>query len=126
MYKDQEKQRQANKMAKQRERAKKAKNKPIEQKKDAQDCAGGANSVIPNTNHRPVIPQSVIPDSHTLPNFGQSDCQCMHCQSNRVNGNKSIINHGGYKTAAELGSNEFNRVTLPGDIDYDGVVKRAV
>lgn len=55
----------------------------------------------------------------TLPaNFGQPDCQCKHCQQNRANGNKHIINHGPYKTADELAPNEVNRMSLPGDVDY--------
>ena len=58
-------------------------------------------------------------------NFGQADCQCWHCKGNRINKNKNVINHGPYKTAAELGLNEINRVTLPGDIDYDGVCNDA-
>jgi len=31
------------------------------------------------------------------------------------------INTGHYKTANELGPGEFNKVSLPGDADYDGV-----
>ena len=50
--------------------------------------------------------------------FGQADCQCQHCRNNRAGGSKHIINHGKYKTAAELGANELNRVSLPGDVDY--------
>ena len=54
-------------------------------------------------------------------NFGEPDCECMHCQTNRVNGNRHVINHGAWKPAKELGKKELNRVTLPGDVDYDGV-----
>ena len=54
-------------------------------------------------------------------NFGQPNCECMHCQSKRVNKSKNIINHGPVKTAAQLGPNEINRVSLPGDVDYRGV-----
>lgn len=51
-------------------------------------------------------------------NFGQPDCECKHCQSKRINKSKNIINHGAWKSADQLGKNEINRVSLPGDVDY--------
>ena len=57
----------------------------------------------------------------SIPNYGQSDCQCRHCRTNRTNGGKHIINHGSYKTASQLAERELNRVSLPGDPDYTGV-----
>ena len=56
-------------------------------------------------------------------NYGQPDCQCQHCQNVRASGNpfKRVLNHGEYKTASQLDRNELNRVSLPGDADYDGV-----
>ncbi len=67
-----------------------------------------------------------VQDVHITPaisNFGQSDCQCQHCQNNRAifKGEKYVINHGPYKSAGQLGEKELNRVSLPGDPDYDGV-----
>lgn len=56
-----------------------------------------------------------------IPNFGQSDCQCKHCQNNRAGGSKLTLNHGKYKTADELGEHEGNRVSLPGDPDYENL-----
>lgn len=56
-----------------------------------------------------------------IPNFGQPDCECQHCQTNRANGNRHTLNHGLHKPADELGRNELNRVALPGDADYTGV-----
>ncbi len=56
-------------------------------------------------------------------NYGLDDCECQHCKTNRVNGNKHTINHGAYKSANELGEHELNRVSLPGDVDYTGVAK---
>ena len=53
-------------------------------------------------------------------NYGQPDCQCMHCQQHRTNNSKNIISHGRYKTASELSDHEVNRVSLPGDVDYTG------
>ena len=55
--------------------------------------------------------------------FGTADCQCMMCQINRRQGSRHIINHGRHKTADQLGKNELNRVSLPGDADYDGIMQ---
>jgi hypothetical protein len=52
--------------------------------------------------------------------YGQADCQCGHCRNNRSTGSRYTLNHGPYKTAAELAKNEINRVALPGDMDYRG------
>lgn len=59
-------------------------------------------------------------------NFGKDDCQCRHCRAMKTNGlfaKGSTLNHGPYKK--KLGPGEVNRQTLPGDIDYQGVVKGA-
>ena len=53
------------------------------------------------------------------PDYGGSQCGCTHCQQNRTNGTKHTLNHGPYKPAHELGTNELNRVALPGDQDYE-------
>lgn len=50
-------------------------------------------------------------------NYGQPDCQCMHCQQNK---GKLIINHDKPKKYEDMRANEVNRVALPGDIDYAG------
>jgi len=42
----------------------------------------------------------------------------MHCQTNRMNGNRHVINHGAWKPANRLQCNELNRVSMPGDVDY--------
>jgi hypothetical protein len=57
----------------------------------------------------------------SIPNFGQPDCECMHCRQNRRQGSHHILNHGPHKPASELSPNELNRVALPGDVDYTGV-----
>jgi len=53
-------------------------------------------------------------------NFGLDNCQCMHCQTSRVNKSNVSINHGEYLDAAGLAANGYdvNRVVLPGDVDY--------
>ncbi len=56
----------------------------------------------------------------SIPNYGQADCECGHCQTNRANGNKHTINHGSHKTAGQLAERELNRVSLLGDPDYAG------
>jgi len=63
------------------------------------------------------------PVSNTLrpANYGQPECECRHCQNNRKQNNRLLINHGPYKTASQLKSNEVNRQSLPGDDDYEGV-----
>ena len=53
-------------------------------------------------------------------NYGQDGCECGMCQNNVINKSNNIINHGEYKVASELGENEINRVSIPGDVDYDG------
>ena len=88
MYKDKNKQKEANRRAKQRQRAK-------------------------GMTHEGMTGENVIPE---LPaNFGQEDCECRHCRNNRNSGGKLIINHGEPKP---MGVNEVNRVSLPGDVDY--------
>lgn len=62
-----------------------------------------------------ITPHDALPSNYGLPN-----CACMHCQSNRVNGGKHIINHGTPKPADQLAANELNRVASPGDVDYIG------
>ena len=65
------------------------------------------------------------PVSNTLrpANYGQPDCECRHCQNNRKQNNRLLINHGPYKTAVQLKSNEVNRQAMPGDADYEGVMR---
>ncbi len=58
-------------------------------------------------------------------NFGQLDCQCQHCKTNRINGTKHVINHGIWKPVNQLAKDELNRVALPGDIDYTGITLTA-
>ncbi len=117
MYKDKEKQKEANRRASQR----------------CRDKAKGMTDVL--TNECYVIPDDKcdkgfiggenkeveFKDCRALPkNFGQSDCECKHCQNNRKTGSKLKINHGPYKPVIALASNETNRVVLPGDPDYVG------
>jgi hypothetical protein len=61
-------------------------------------------------------------------NYGLDNCQCKHCQACITNKSTARLNHGEYMTAAELEQNgyDFNRVTLPGDIDYVGVCNQQV
>lgn len=55
-------------------------------------------------------------------NYGTPDCACKHCQTERSKaGGRRLINHGAYKDRNQLADKEVNRVSLPGDVDYDGV-----
>ena len=63
-------------------------------------------------------------DVHMKPaTYGQADCQCMHCKTNRVNGTKLNIIHD---RSPNKTSQDVQRVSLPGDVDYDGVCKQRV
>ena len=68
-----------------------------------------------------TVPKIQDTPEFSIPNFGQPDCECMHCRQNRRQGNHHIINHGPYKPASALSQKELNRVSLPGDVDYVGV-----
>ncbi len=82
-----------------------------------------------------AVPLSVIPNGEDMTidskgdlrpaYFGLPNCECKHCQQNRTNGNGHIINHGPVKTFNKLAKNELNRVSLPGDVDYEGVADTA-
>ena len=54
------------------------------------------------------------------PRYGEPDCACLHCQQND---GKKVLNHGSYKRSSDLGENEINRVSLPGDVDYCGCME---
>ena len=70
---------------------------------------------------KPVTEQVIEFNSEEKPdNYGAPDCTCKHCQANRSSGSKHILNHGAYKPVSELAPNELNRVSLPGDVDYEG------
>lgn len=53
-----------------------------------------------------------------LTNYGQLNCECVHCQTRRTNKSKNIISHGPWKLHDQLDKDELNRVLLPGDVDY--------
>ncbi len=79
----------------------------------------GVNDELDDTNASQEPRQSTI-SGEVIPNYGQPDCDCQHCQTNRANGNKHVISHGRYKPARELADKELNRVPLPGDPNYKG------
>ena len=82
-------------------------------------------SVMQPSQKRDVTEIVTEPVSNTLrpANYGQPDCECRHCANNRAQNNRLLINHGPYKTAAELKSNEVNRQTMTGDADYEGIMR---
>lgn len=99
VYKDENKRKQA-----QRERSRRFRNKH----------KGVTKQGVPSIGT--VTPEG--PKAKVPPNYGLDNCLCLHCVQNK---GKRIINHGKRKLAHELGENEVNRVSLPGDIDYGGV-----
>lgn len=79
-------------------------------------------NVISSMGYGKSPTDEALSDILPLPtNYSQPDCQCMHCRQNRRSRHPAILNHGLYKPAAELGSNELNRQGLPGDVDFLGV-----
>ena len=63
------------------------------------------------------------PEQTLIKNFGEPDCECNMCKTNRIFGNISTINHGAWKSKTELGIFELNRITSPGDPDYKSKCK---
>ena len=122
-YKD--KQREANKQASQRRRDKQKGMTQQIHKRGTVDIINPA-SVIPKRHTRQATEAldiklgGVIYHTPDIENFGQPDCQCKHCQQNRAQGSRHVINHGPYKTEQQLEDRELNRVALPGDADYTG------
>lgn len=96
MYKDKVKQKEANRKAKQKQR-------------QGMTSEGDQGMTSPGMTQGMTRPA----------NYGQADCQCMHCKQSTV----SRPNHGAYKRSHELATNEVNRVALPGDVDYKGVAE---
>ena len=53
-------------------------------------------------------------------NYGLPDCQCLHCQQCRTNKLNVTLWHG--KSASTgSGLTPLNLVSLPGDVDYQGI-----
>lgn len=87
---------------------------------------GNVPKVSPKAELSPNVPKKMSPEcprlneqpavNSKLPlNYGLENCTCKHCESNRINGNKLVVNHTGQQLPGQV-----NRVSLPGDIDYDG------
>ena len=120
MYKDREQAKQSNKERQRRYRA---------LRKGVTSEGVTEQGVTIHTAGLPLEPAPVfietpegLVDIDKLPaNYGQPDCECRHCQNIQASGSKHIINHAAYKPASELGKNELNRVSKPGDADYKGV-----
>lgn len=64
-----------------------------------------------------TTPEGVV--SQVPPNYGKPNCLCLHCIQTK---GRLKINHAAYKTRAELGVNEVNRITMEQDVDYKGAV----
>lgn len=69
----------------------------------------------PSVTQTPEGPAARVPA-----NYGQADCQCQMCRHYRAKGKDvALLNHGAYRPQAELGRDERNRISLPGDVDYE-------
>ena len=122
-YKDKDKQREANPKAQAKFKAKGITNCPP----SGITSEGITEKVLPPGQYEVGSTiESIMPDDYSedlalLPaDFGLPNCTCRHCQNNRASGRELIINHGAYKSRAELGKREVNRVSMPGDFDYEG------
>ncbi len=85
---------------------------------------GKCDSPVTKTSRDAIIERPIMTIERAaalngIPNYGRANCECQHCQQNRRQGSKHILNHGPYKDITRLGPNEFNRVSLPGDTDYE-------
>jgi len=114
-YRDAEKRREANRKAAQRRRDK-AKCDAVE---EALGMTQGITIEGMTGQGMTVTPEG--PKKQVPVNYGQPDCECRHCGNVRRSKSGHTLNHGPYKTAGQLGKGEFNRVSLPGDVDYAGV-----
>ena len=116
MYKDKDRQKEA---SRERQRRYKAKQKALLNQGVTEQKALLNQGVTEGVTLRSMQATEVEYLSRSKPaNYGQPDCQCRHCQNNRRSGNKYTLNHGPYKKLAQLGTREYNRVSLPGDPDY--------
>ena len=96
-------------------------NKEFEAKRaDAVYCSANCRVTANRVTDKSVTdnPPVCVTDN---PYPGGPDCTCGMCKNKVINKSSKIINHGPYKTAANLKENEINRVPIPGDIDYAGV-----
>lgn len=83
-------------------------------------------NVITKTKHKGVTykarqVQTILDDSAALCRYcGQQGCVGLQCQANRkLKGVTQQAKDG------SIGPCEINRVSLPGDVDYEGVVSRS-
>lgn len=121
MYKDRNKQREANKLIQARRR-----HQGVTKGVTGQGVTvkGVTDNVIPKDKVLLAAEAAMkaMGFKEAMPaNFGQDDCTCRHCFNIQAKGSLHTLNHGPHKPARELSKNELNRVALPGDVDYRGV-----
>jgi hypothetical protein len=74
------------------------------------------------TDNQRNVTDVIVTGVTPLPaNYGLSNCACLHCRAVKTNKSNAILNHGPVKTYEQLAANEYNRVSLPGDVDYANV-----
>lgn len=122
MYKDPEKQKEANKLASQRKRdkAKGMTNGGM----TPPSSQGMTEGIHPEVEE--ALMDAVI--GPTIHYSGGPDCGCQMCKNYRAKGKSTeFLNHGPPMWRHELAATHpdaRNRVPLPGDKDYDGVALR--
>jgi len=93
-------------------------NQEFEGRADARYCSPGCR-VTANRNKCNSVTDNSVKVVTDNPYPGGPDCGCRHCANVRASGSGHILNHGLHKTTYELSQGELNRVSLPGDIDYE-------
>jgi hypothetical protein len=79
---------------------------------------------VTDVTEKTVTSKTVTNSTSAIPNYGLADCQCNACQCNESKppAKRLTINHGPHKSHSELMDNEVNRVSVPGEPDYRGVM----
>ena len=79
--------------------------------------------VVPSTPDKTdkIVDSSEIPRAEpfsSTPDKTVDLANCAHVRNAESSGRGSVINCGSWKPSCDLGSREYNRVSLPGDSDY--------
>ena len=78
-------------------------------------------------SEQPIDVDQVMGNGQGIPDFGGPECGCKMCHNYRARGKDTkLLNHGPYKPVSELAEDQLNRVSLPGDIDYQGYVGQGI
>jgi hypothetical protein len=95
--------------------------------KTSEDRPGSTNANKVEQIHH-AKPEQIQPEQPKAdkPEQTMPEQQCAANNQSRGKVDQHTVNTGTYKTSDKLDTNEHNRVSLPGDEDYDGVVTEVV